>query len=80
MTQLVEEITIKITLNHCEGDSDVLGGSNDLRVMAVALLEMYLPDLLLNRALHATLKETGVEIDFKNTGLYEVPELGGGDN
>lgn len=80
MTQLVEEITIKITLNHCEGDSVVLGGGNDLRARATTMLRDMFPRFIESRDGHGVGLAKGVKIDATNTGLYEVPELGGGDN
>jgi hypothetical protein len=80
MTQLVEDITIKITLNHCEGDSTVLGGPNDLRETAIEMLKCNLSDWLMERKLAANYGERGLEINWSNTGLYEAPETGGGDN
>jgi hypothetical protein len=81
MTQLVEDITIKITLNHCEGDSTVLGGKLDLRKAAASRLEAKLPDWIYSRALKALFNDgAGIIITYENTGLYEAPETGGGDN
>jgi hypothetical protein len=67
MTQLVEEVTVKFIINHCNADppSTVLGGTNDLRA-------------LVRNAIEAV--GDGTPIKWKTTGLFEVPELGGGDN
>jgi hypothetical protein len=80
MTCLVEDITIKITLNHCEGDSTVLGGPADLRAMACDLLAKELLEALTERHLLDAINVTGIAIKIENTGLYEAPEVGGGDN
>jgi hypothetical protein len=80
MTCLVEDIIIKISLNHCEGDSTVLGGTADLRRMASNMLAQSLPHNLEDRVLQYEFKETGISIKMENTGLYEAPEPGGGDN
>jgi hypothetical protein len=80
MTCLVEDITIKISLNHCEGDSAVLGGKADLRAVACNLLAQALPSNLKDRVLRYEFTETGISIKMENTGLYEAPETGGGDN
>jgi hypothetical protein len=82
MTQLVEDIFIKISLNHCEGDSTVLGGPADLRAMACNLLAQVLPEWVAgpNRQLEGKFDTTGLSIRMENTGLYEAPEVGGGDN
>jgi hypothetical protein len=80
MTCLVEDIIIKISLNHCEGDSTVLGGAADLRRMACNMLAQSLPHNLEDRVLKYEFKETGISIKMENTGLYEAPEVGGGDN
>jgi hypothetical protein len=81
MTQLVEDITIKITLNHCEaGDSKVLGGKYDLRGSVIDWLGSMLPNWIDSRTMKANFEALGVEISFENTGLYEAPEVGGGDN
>jgi hypothetical protein len=81
MTQLVEDITIKITLNHCEaGDSKVLGGKYDLRGSVMDWLGSMLPNWIDSRTMKANFEALGVEISFENTGLYEAPETGGGDN
>jgi hypothetical protein len=80
MTQLVEDITIKITINHCEGNSMVLGGPNDLRAGITQWLDAMLPKWIKSRTLKAHFNDFGVDIQFENTGLYEAPETGGGDN
>jgi hypothetical protein len=80
MTCLVEDIIIRISLNHCEGDSTVLGGTADLRRMASNMLAQSLPLNLEDRVLKYEFKETGISIKMENTGLYEAPEVGGGDN
>jgi hypothetical protein len=80
VTQLVEDITIKIVLCHCEADSTVLGGKADLRAMACNLLAQALPEWLANRTLKAESGAVGISIKMDNTGLYEAPEIGGGDN
>lgn len=80
MTQLVEDITIKITLNHCEGDSKVIGGDVDLRRDLVDWLDAWLPDFLRQRVMHNEYVGIGMAITYTNTGLQEVPELSGGDN
>jgi hypothetical protein len=80
MTCLVEDITIKITLNHCEGDSTVLGGRADLREMASNMISQALMPWLAERSLKYAFDTVGVSIRMENTGLYEAPETGGGDN
>jgi hypothetical protein len=80
MTQLVEDITIKITLNHCESDSTVLGGKNDIRGAVMDWLGAMLPTWIDSRTMKANFGDLGVDIKFENTGLYEAPEIGGGDN
>jgi hypothetical protein len=79
MTCLVEDITIKITLNHCEGDSEVLGGKADLREMASNMVSQVLLGNLKDRVLNYAFDTTGLSIRMENTGLYEAPEVGGGD-
>lgn len=80
MTQLVEDITIKITLNHCEAESTVLGGKNDLRAAVMPWLDSMLPTWIGSRTLKAHFGDLGVDISYENTGLYEAPEASGGDN
>jgi hypothetical protein len=80
MTQLVEDIVIRITLNHCEGDSKVLGGTYDVRGSVMDWLDEMLPNWIDSRTLKANFEALGVDISFENTGLYEAPEVGGGDN
>lgn len=80
MTCLVEDITIKVTLNHCEGDSDVLGGPNNLRERAFDVVNEALDEWLENRCLGYTHNFPGVSVTLDATGLYEAPEVGGGDN
>jgi hypothetical protein len=82
VTCLVEDITIKITLNHCEGDSAVLGGKADLRAMACNMLAQVLPEFLVVRDFKAPYEfdTAGLSVRMENTGLYEAPEVGGGDN
>ena len=80
MTQLVEDITIKITLNHCEGDSTVLGGKVDMRDSMIVMLGLMLDAWLGSRRQEAEFCEDGFTIKFENTGLYEAPEVHGGDN
>jgi hypothetical protein len=80
VTQLVEDITIKITLNHCESNSKVLGGTYDIRGSVMDWLGSMLPNWIDSRTLKANFEALGVEISFENTGLYEAPEIGGGDN
>lgn len=82
MTHLVEDITIKITLNHCTSiePSTVLGGKRDLRKDAAEMLTGELPRWLRERIFIDRIEWDGIEIVYENTGLQEVPELGGGDN
>jgi hypothetical protein len=80
VTCLVEDITIKISLNHCEGDSAVLGGAVDLRAFACNMIAQALPHNLKDRVLQYEFKETGIIIKMENTGLYEAAEVGGSDN
>jgi hypothetical protein len=80
MTCLVEDITIKITLNHCEGDSTVLGGKADLREMASNMVSQVFLSNLKDRVLNYAFDTVGLSIRMENTGLYEAPEVGGGDN
>lgn len=80
MTSLIEEIEIKITIDHCGADSIVLGGPNDLRATAMFLLAEHLGEWLRDRVMEAAAEKPGVRVDYLNTGLYEVPELTGGDN
>jgi hypothetical protein len=67
VTCLVEEVTVKFIINHCNADtpSTVLGGNNDLRARVRAAIESV---------------GDGTPIKWTTTGLFEVPELGGGDN
>jgi hypothetical protein len=81
MTQLVEDITIKITLNHCEGDGVALGGPNDLKKWAADFLEEgAVTSFILSQAFTDTFQMPGLDIVFERTGLYERAEVGGGDN
>jgi hypothetical protein len=81
VTCLVEDITIKITLNHCEGNSEVLGNKRDLRQEAAECLKPLLHGWLDTRKLNALFNDgAGIDITFTNTGLYEAPETSGGDN
>jgi hypothetical protein len=82
VTCLVEDITIKITLCHCAADSTVLGGKADLRAMACNMLAQALPSFLAVRDFKApyVFDTEGILIKMENTGLYEAPEVGGGDN
>jgi hypothetical protein len=81
MTCLVEDITIKIKINHCEGDSKVLEGPNDLRQWAVDFVEEgALSNFLREGQFTDTFKMRGLEVVLSKTGLYEAPETGGGDN
>lgn len=66
MTQLVETITVTFTLNHCQADppSTVLGGPNDLRKIVRDAIETVCDG----------------DYKWKTTGIYEAPELSGGDN
>lgn len=81
MTHLVEDITIKIALDHCEGSSEVLGGPVDLRGLAAEALTFLLDGWITQRLTGITARpHDGIEIRFENTGLYEAPEVEGGDN
>jgi hypothetical protein len=80
MTTLNESITIHIELCHCEANSKVLGGTYDLRGSVMDWLESMLPNWIDSRTMKANFEALGVEISFENTGLYEAPETGGGDN
>jgi hypothetical protein len=81
VTELVEDITIKISLNHCLGNSKVLAGKHDLRGTAYMHLMRDLPEWIASRKTHASMTDgPGIKIEFENTGLYEAPEIGGGDN
>jgi hypothetical protein len=67
MTCLVEEVTVKFVINHCNADppSTVLGGTNDLRKRVRDAIEAV---------------GDGTPIKWKTTGIFEAPEVGGGDN
>jgi hypothetical protein len=81
MTQLIEDITIRITLNHCEGDSVVLGGPEDLRTHITEIIGWLLGPWLQGRHTKMVSRpHKGIFIEYENTGLYEAPEVGGGDN
>lgn len=81
MTCLVEDITIKITLNHCEGDSTALGGKNDLREIVASEFDVALTKWLEDRDQEVIwFPADGIKVHFSNTGLYEAPETTGGDN
>lgn len=81
MTNLIETIKIEIELNHCAGDSAVLGGERDIRAEAADYLTQMLPGWLRDRIWGET-NQFGddITIKFTNTGLMEVPEESGGDN
>jgi hypothetical protein len=66
MTCLVEEITVTFTLNHCAADppSTALGGTNNIRQKVRSAIE----------------RMADGPIKWTTTGLFEIPELGGGDN
>jgi hypothetical protein len=44
------------------------------------MLAQSLPHNLEDRVLKYEFQETGISIKMENTGLYEAPETGGGDN
>jgi hypothetical protein len=67
VTQLVETVTVTFTINHCNADppSTVLGGTNDLRALVRTAIEKV---------------GDGTPMKWKTTGIFEAPEIGGGDN
>jgi hypothetical protein len=67
VTQLVEKVTVTFTINHCVADppSTVLGGPNDLRAFVRSAIEAV---------------GDGSPIKWTSSGLFEAPELAGGDN
>jgi hypothetical protein len=67
VTQLVETVTVTFIINHCAANppSTVLGGTNDLRAFVRTAIE-HVGD--------------GTPIKWKTTGIFEAPELSGGDN
>jgi hypothetical protein len=67
VTYLVETVTVTFTIDHCNAEppSTVLGGPNDLRALVRIAIE-HVGD--------------GTPIKWETTGIYEAPELGGGDN
>jgi hypothetical protein len=80
MTNLIETYVVKVEINHCQGNSTVLGGFYDLRADSVKWLMADLPALLEARATDWKAESGGIKITFTNTGLEEVPEETGGDN
>jgi hypothetical protein len=80
MTNLIETYEVKVEINHCLGNSTVLGGKYDLRKASVDWLNTELRYLLGKRVTARTLSSGGITIKFTNTGLEEVPEETGGDN
>jgi hypothetical protein len=79
VTQLIDEIKVTISLRHDEVDSHIYGGKTDLREW----LKQYWPSigtLIASSANKGRMTLMGVDIVWENSGLYEVPELGGGDN
>jgi hypothetical protein len=67
VTQLVETVTVIFTINHCNANppSTVLGGTNDLRKTVRDAIEAV---------------GDGTPYTWKTTGIFEAPEIGGGDN
>jgi hypothetical protein len=67
VTDLIEEVTVKFVINHCKADppSTVLGGPNDLRAFVRSAIEAV---------------GDGSPVKWTSTGLFEAPELTGGDN
>jgi hypothetical protein len=67
VTQIVEEVTVTFTINHCNADppSTVLGGTNDLRKIVRDAIESV---------------GDGTPYKWTTTGIFEAPEIGGGDN
>lgn len=85
MTKLAEEITVKITLWHCnvEGGSTALGGNLDLRQL---MFDHYWPKLAGFFAQKGSLggmfklHNDAIEIRWTDSKLQELPEESGGDN
>jgi hypothetical protein len=80
MTNLIEEIKVRISINHCVGDSDALGGKTNLRLSAVETVSANLLEFIYSRQTREVDVKDGIRIVFTNTGLMEVPEETGGDN
>ena len=77
MTNLVERVTLTVTLHHDQVDSAVYGGGLDLKQVVRRIWPHICPWASVT---DGRLHMRGVEIEWKSTGLEEVPEIGGGDN
>jgi hypothetical protein len=79
MTQLIDEIKVRITLKHDEVNSSVYGGPDDLRAWLKNHWNAIGP-LIFGSADKGTMSMPGILVEWQNGGLEEVPEEGGGDN
>lgn len=77
MTEVVDEITVKVTLRHCLSDLSISPLRNKL--------VHYWPTIagLVSIACTEGKKEFEdglIVVEWQNTGLHEIPETTGGDN
>jgi hypothetical protein len=76
MTQVIEQCTIKVTISHDDVDTSTLyGGPVDLWERAARMIAN-----LHGMPPKGRMRMSGVELTWDKTGVFEVPELGGGDN
>jgi hypothetical protein len=79
VTQLVEDITIKITLNHDKTDSEIYSGKVNLWGELEKIWSI-VPAAIQFRDGHVEVRGGALKIEWRSTGLEEQPEETGGDN
>lgn len=77
VSNLIERVTVTVTLNHDEVDSAVYHGATDLKEIVKRIWPHICPWVSVS---DGSLKMAGIEIQWRSTGLEEVPEIGNGDN
>lgn len=79
MTEVVDEIKIRVTVYH---DRSVLRTIEQRREDAAVVLEALVPVIMnpCSQGKHITGDCSSIEVLWENSGLQEIPEEGGGDN
>lgn len=80
MTELVDEITIKISIYPDRAPFKYASPIEKLRDFVKTRLGAFGPFVLDRGAGKITMEHGAVELEWSNTGQQEIPELSGGDN
>lgn len=82
MTQMVERFTITVDIEHDSSQeiSALYLGPRDLKDYARKVLPKVIEMAFEAGPSRWQLKRDGLSITWEHTGLFEAPEVGGGDN